>query len=148
MDQVDGKEQYKVKQTWTVPVDMMIGSDGPTTDPEKAVTVISGEIVSVGNVQVAADSGRVVRLMNNVDGKLGIELKGALAQQAPFTKMNLTLGGQAGLAPATAADEAEPAPAAPTAAKKQATGTAKGSSGKPTATKSKGKTKAASGKGG
>lgn len=112
VDRVDGKDDYRIKQTWTIPVELMIGSSGPTKNADEAMTVISGEVVSVGDVHVSSENGRVSRLLNDVDGKLEIELKGQLAQQAPFKKMNMKLTGKAGLAPATAADEVEAPPAA------------------------------------
>jgi hypothetical protein len=130
VDMVDGKEMYKVKQTWTMPMEVMIGQAGPTKNASEAMMVMSGTVVSAGDVELASDSGRIHKMLSDIKGTITMEMKGAAAQQSPFgSKMTMKMGGKAEMALAgvgTAADEPEetikPSPKPVAGAKKPTSG--------------------------
>jgi hypothetical protein len=113
---IGGAETLRIKMVTTVPLDMKIGQNGPVTEAEKAMMVMTGNIVSNNIANILADNARIVKMAGDMMASMKMEMKGEAASQSPFgSEMNMKMDGKvlmnlvsAGKAPATA-----PAPSAP-----------------------------------
>lgn len=81
VEAVGGKETLKIKQVWSVPLDLKIDQTGQRArDADRAQMILSGTFSADSLVNILAANARLVKVVTDVNGAM--EMRGPAAEQS------------------------------------------------------------------
>lgn len=92
VDNINGQETLKISQSFTMPMNMMMGKDGPTQDPASAMMIMKGSIIVDSMDYILPKNARMIKMETKLSGAMTMDMQNMPNANSP-KNMNIKIKG-------------------------------------------------------
>jgi|GEM_PF-3267591 hypothetical protein len=94
VETINGQETLKISQSFTMPMNMMIGKDGPTQDPASAMMTMKGSLTADSIDYILPSNARLIKMETKMSGAMNMNMQNMPNANANAPKnMNINITG-------------------------------------------------------